>query len=45
MEYVQFRWVGEDLQYRTRVLLSDASGAFCQWSEDWTEWQSVPHTV
>lgn len=43
---IEIRWVTDgkgnlQLQQRTRLICSDAAGAFCEFTE-WSEWQSVP---
>lgn len=42
----EIRWVTDgkgnmQLQFRTRSVRVDASGAFCQFT-DWSEWSAVP---
>lgn len=38
---VEFRWVGEELQFRERGFQVDAAGAFCGVTE-FGQWQTVP---
>lgn len=39
-DFIDFRWVGDNLQFRTRIPVADASGAICGFGE-WREWRFV----